>query len=285
MQKPCGVPRHQSWLGVSAHFRPETHAQITLTNRSFILLHMEQGNAQGTWTSRGRQFRADGAAGAVRFHPADGEEHRLSGHAGRHGMRYAMLIVPPDDLRTMASADGIARLPEPHLYEWPNDPVLRGCLPVLTRSGPVEGDEAMADRDRAARMLVLRLAALLGAPEPDWRRDWSRFSSRTLEDLVLFIDTRLRHAPTVVEMASLCRLSPSHFARKFRLSTGLSLHRFINLRRLQASLGMLQRRSTPLAQMALELGFSSQSHFTRLFREMTGMSPGRYRRLFKRPVG
>jgi AraC family transcriptional regulator len=73
-------------------------------------------------------------------------------------------------------------------------------------------------------------------------------------------------------------MSPSHFAKKFQQSAGLSLQRFVNRRRLQAAMTMLQTGSTPLSQVALALGFSSQSHFTRLFGEMTGMTPARFRK-------
>ena len=41
---------------------------------------------------------------------------------------------------------------------------------------------------------------------------------------------------------------------------------------------LLQTGSTPLSQIALDLGFSSQSHFTRLFSSLTGFTPASYRR-------
>jgi AraC family transcriptional regulator len=80
-------------------------------------------------------------------------------------------------------------------------------------------------------------------------------------------------------------ISPSYFGRKFRQSTGLSLHRFVNRRRILASLNLLKDQSLPLAHTALELGFSSQSHLTRLFSAMTGMTPAKYRKQVKQTVG
>jgi AraC family transcriptional regulator len=77
-------------------------------------------------------------------------------------------------------------------------------------------------------------------------------------------------------------LSPGHFARKFRHSTGLSLQRFLNQRRIGRSCEMLREGSLALARIAIELGFSSQSHFTRLFSGLTGTSPQRFRRLQQR---
>ena len=50
------------------------------------------------------------------------------------------------------------------------------------------------------------------------------------------------------------------------------------MRRIRLALVMLHDDSRSLAQLSLDLGFSSQSHFTRLFSGLTGMSPGRFQR-------
>jgi len=79
-------------------------------------------------------------------------------------------------------------------------------------------------------------------------------------------------------------LSPSHSARKFRQTTGVSLARFVNRRRLQAAIRQFATTDGLLATLAQELGFSSPSHFTRLFSRLTGMRPGRYRRQLRPTV-
>ena len=286
MQIPRNGHTHHSWLRFSNQLAPhEAGRPLILTNTAFSLVHIVRGDVRARWICRGREFNADGAAGAVRFNPADDEKHVLVGTAGEHGMRWLALIIPPNDIHTMASVDGIARLPELRMNVWPNDTVLKKCLGVLAQADLSDDADVMGDQDDAARLLVLRLAELMNAERPDWYCDECRFSKRTLDDLVLYIDAHLRGSPTASEMASLCGLSPSHFAKKFRHSTGHSLHRFINRRRLQASLELLKDQSRPLAHVALELGFSSQSHFTRLFSEMTGMTPAKYRRQFRRTVG
>jgi AraC-like DNA-binding protein len=84
---------------------------------------------------------------------------------------------------------------------------------------------------------------------------------------------------------TLVGLSPSHCARKFRHTEGLSLGRFVNRRRLARALVVLRKDSTSLSQVALDLGFSSQSHFTRLFSTLVGMTPAKYRKTFTPTVG
>jgi AraC family transcriptional regulator len=98
-------------------------------------------------------------------------------------------------------------------------------------------------------------------------------------------EAHLRLAPTLSAMAIVAALSPSHFARKFRHSTGFSLQRFINRRRVSASVPLLQANTDTLAGIAHDLGFSSQAHFTHLFSTLTGMTPAKYRKQFRRTVG
>ena len=67
--------------------------------------------------------------------------------------------------------------------------------------------------------------------------------------------------------------------------TRISLGRFLNRRRVAAALAALKDESRPLAQVAVDLGFSSQSHFTRVFSSLTGMTPAKYGKLFKPAIG
>ena len=102
--------------------------------------------------------------------------------------------------------------------------------------------------------------------------------------LTAYVDEHLRIAPSLSDMSIRVGMSPSHFARKFRQSTGLSMGRFVNRRRIRWSLETLKTGSS-LASVGLDLGFSSQSHFTRIFSGLTGMTPAKYQKQFRRIVG
>lgn len=125
---------------------------------------------------------------------------------------------------------------------------------------------------------------LSGHGKPDWHDDASTFDGRTLLNLVEHVDALLRAAPSLTDMALLAGVSPGHFAKDFRQSTGSSLGRFINHRRILRSLQLL-KADAPVASIAPELGVASQSHFTRTFSGLSGMAPARYGKLFRRIVG
>src|SRR5271154_2050551 len=92
-----------------------------------------------------------------------------------------------------------------------------------------------------------------------------------------FIDANLGRNLTLLEIAEQCALSPSHFSRAFRRSTGLAPHRWLMRRRVDVAKAMVLEGAMPLAEIALACCFSDQSHFTRVFSSITGMPPGRWR--------
>jgi AraC-like DNA-binding protein len=85
--------------------------------------------------------------------------------------------------------------------------------------------------------------------------------------------------PTVEQISRQCDLSPSHFARAFKHSTGLPPHRWLTRKRVDKAMQMLATGSLSLADVALACGFADQSHFTRSFVRLEGRTPGRWRRL------
>lgn len=137
----------------------------------------------------------------------------------------------------------------------------------------------------AARQVIIRLAVITGGRAPDWIRDTSVFSPCVMRQIVERMDAGLSVQPTLAEISRGFGLSPSHFARKFKQSTGLSVNRFMNRRRIGLSLLLMKTGRTPLSQLSLDLGFCSQSHFTRLFSSLTGITPHQFQRSQRRMGG
>jgi AraC-like DNA-binding protein len=84
---------------------------------------------------------------------------------------------------------------------------------------------------------------------------------------------------SLVRLATECGLSPRHFARSFRQSTGLSPHRWLMKCRAERARELLAERGLSLTEIAMICGFADQSHFTRAFTAMFGTSPGAWRRI------
>ena len=274
---------HHAWFGFWQFATDETSLVIHRRHVSHYLGYVGRGQITTRWVNRSVERKYHAAAGTVRFNPADQDRHTFIGQPNPFNEFYVLVIPTKDEEDILGSECIDPHTPLRHLH-MPDDAELIWCMKHLALHAKRDGN-CMEREDEAARRLILRLAELSGGQTPEWYADGGVFDRRTCNHLVDYIDAHLKIAPCLSDMSMLVGLSPSHFAKKFRQSTGLSLHRFINRRRIRASLEMLKRQSQPLAQVALELGFSSQSHFTRLFSDLAGMTPARYRKHFRRLVG
>lgn len=97
---------------------------------------------------------------------------------------------------------------------------------------------------------------------------------RTKDMLLAHIDGKIG----LVELARECGLSRSHFARAFRMTTGMPPHQWLLARRIELAQDLLRNSKLSLQEIAIRCGFTDQSHFTKVFSRMMHMSPGEWRR-------
>ena len=87
------------------------------------------------------------------------------------------------------------------------------------------------------------------------------------------VDKDLRLA----ELAALVCMSPYHFARLFKCSTGVPPHRFVVRQRIARASAFLATQERSIAEVSRMVGFRTPSHFTTVFRRVTGVTPRGYR--------
>ena len=274
---------HHSWLGYWMH-APAT-VSVTLHRRHVThnLTYLMSGGGAVRSLDGPVDHNYRLASGNVEFFPADQEIHTLIGTPNVPTDLY-FLMIPLSEEEDIAASEGVNALATTRILHACEDAELQRCMMRLASRASQDGN-TIGREDETSRQLILRLLQLSGSGTPDWLADGSVFERRTLGHLVEYIDAHLSFAPCLSEMGLRVGISPSHFARKFRRSTGLSLQRFVNQRRILASLPLLQANSDSLAILALNLGFSSQSHFTRLFSDLTGWTPAKFQRQVRRTVG
>lgn len=150
------------------------------------------------------------------------------------------------------------------------------CRAVDTTDPP-----SMLEMDSYATIIGLHLIRHHGEQLP------ARASSK--ERVTPLLTWRLRRVQEYVEaslgdplrlekLAALAGLSPYHFARSFKAATGITVHRYVQERRLERACEALRATDLPISQIAILHGFASHAHFTSFFRTRTGTTPARFRR-------
>ena len=78
------------------------------------------------------------------------------------------------------------------------------------------------------------------------------------------------------ELAACCHLSPYHFCRLFRQSTGQSPHQYVISQRVEKAKSLLMRGGLTVGEVAQVVGFSDHSKLHHHFKKLTGLTPGQY---------
>ena len=112
-----------------------------------------------------------------------------------------------------------------------------------------------------------------------FRRNEERITGlapRTLAMVVGYIEEHPHEAIALDTLARMANVSRFHFARMFKLSTGVSPMMYVEQNRIKKAQALIKEEHLSLAAIAAEVGFADQSHFTRRFRLHVGCTPSSY---------
>jgi len=99
----------------------------------------------------------------------------------------------------------------------------------------------------------------------------------TLRRVSTYIEEHLAEDLSLSELAAVAYLSPYHFARLFKASTGFAPHQYVIGRRIERAKLLLSTTNWSLAAIAHAVGFAHESHLALHFKRLTGLLPSSYR--------
>jgi AraC family transcriptional regulator len=156
--------------------------------------------------------------------------------------------------------------------------------PLLTQIGLALQQELYAPSaagklyaETAAQMFAVHLLRHYAQINYTLKEKTSGLTQRQVKQVLEYIEHHLDHNLSLAEIAQQSGLSPFHFARRFRQTTGESPHQYVVNRRLETAQRLLKETDLPVSQIALMTGFSSQGHFTQTFSRHLGQPPHQYR--------
>ncbi|RUV36691.1 AraC family transcriptional regulator [Mesorhizobium sp. M7A.F.Ca.MR.148.00.0.0] len=236
-------------------------------------LHRHDTYAIGVTLHGVQTFRYLGAARhslpgqIIVLHP---DELHDGGAGTEDGLRYRMLYLEPS---LMLDCLGGVSLP------FVRDGVVADaafCATLLSALGPLEQelDELFVD-DFLTELMQSLIRHGGQSAKPMTRTAW-RAAALARDYLTENLNRPVRSG----ELEAVTGLDRYALSRHFRAAFSTSPHRFLVMRRLQRARRMIAA-GEPLAQIAVEAGFSDQSHFIRQFKKAFGMTPGRWSSLIQ----
>jgi AraC family transcriptional regulator len=102
----------------------------------------------------------------------------------------------------------------------------------------------------------------------------AKWRLRRVED---YVSTNFHRGIGLSDLAKAAGLSRMHFAAQFRAATGYRPREYLLHQRIEQAKSIMSNSDTPLAEVALTVGFSTQAHFSTVFKRMTDETPARWR--------
>lgn len=108
---------------------------------------------------------------------------------------------------------------------------------------------------------------------PD-KRDW------WMKDVLNYIDSHYTDSHlSLTVLADQALVSPAHFSRTFKKTTGFTLPAFLEMKRLVKAKELLLTSDHSVSFISDLCGYKSLSHFHKRFKQQLGKSPGEFRRM------
>jgi AraC-like DNA-binding protein len=191
---------------------------------------------------------------------------------------YVHYTVPRVELDDIAADVGFGRVGSYRLSVVDDDLVLaqitRSILPFIgRRDGP-----SLLALDQFSLILGAHLLQRYGVLQKTGKVSKGGLAPWQQRRAAELLRENLHGRIRLTDVARVCSLSVSHFARSFKATFGMAPHRWLIGRRIECAKELLRQTTTPIADIAIRSGFADQAVFTRTFRQLVGVSPGRWRR-------
>jgi AraC family transcriptional regulator len=257
------------------HHLPSSELADLTYKRHVVVINIGQSS---TWEFKkdGRFRRFFKARGAISFFPS---HQPFSGRLKvEKGVFANVLFVALDPLFVSRIAEGLeldADRIELIEHRRATDPTLHHIALAL-RAGVQSGDAL--DRmygEALSTALAVHLLREYGATVLEPKRQHGGLPREKLVRAVEYIQDQLDTDLTVSGIAQAVGMSPDHFTRLFKESTGQSPYRYVVEARVRKAKELLTTGKFTISEAAYHVGFVDQSHLTRHFKRIFGLPPKR----------
>jgi AraC family transcriptional regulator len=271
---PVATSAAKAWDGflVEEHRPAESSSNNVCLLQSVVFLTLS-ASASLEWSAAGQQVRKTIRPGQVSILPAnDPYSVRLRAAGGS-----VVVSLEPRLLACAAAEQGEFGRVAPAWVHGADDPLLREAVLAL-RNEARKPDSSAGYAQSLAGTLAAHLVRHYSACRAESAEPRGGLAPAALGRTVQFIEEHLAENLTISALAEVAGLSPCHFARMFKQTTGRTPHQHLVNCRIARAKQLLLRPAARLAEVATQAGFYDQAHLTRCFRQFVGTTPASFAR-------
>ena len=108
--------------------------------------------------------------------------------------------------------------------------------------------------------------------------------SPAVQKVINYIDFNYQEDLSLKKIAELFSISPSYLSALFKKETGTTLTEYINSKRIDVSVSLLNTTDLSIQNVAGQVGFLDVNYYTRIFKKLKGLSPSAYRSLINQRI-
>lgn len=101
---------------------------------------------------------------------------------------------------------------------------------------------------------------------------------RTVNQVAGYLASNYQETASLDEIAARFYINKYYLSRIFRQVTGVTMHEYLHIQRIQKAQEFLTSSLLPITEIAHATGFETLSYFEKIFRRYCGVTPGEYRK-------
>ena len=264
------VIRSSGWDSIYLEFHQQPKFETLEHRHTMHIIAYGISNSPGERWLEGKIQRERRSLGDIAIIPA-GIVHRCNWN---NPAKFAILAVEPELLQQvgqdLVDRDRIELIPR---FMNEQDALIQGIFSTLKDelgSNKIGGDLLI---DSLKTTLAIQLLRQYCNTKPKLSNYSDGLSRSKLKQITEYIHENLDRDLKIIKLAAIAQISPYHFIRLFRDSTGKTPRQYILRQRIEKAQYLLQHEELSIAEIAAIVGFCDQSHFTRYFKRITGITP------------
>ncbi len=222
----------------------------------------------------GKRQKERRQSGDIAIIPA-GIHHRCNWQTS---VQFGILAIEPELLQQVGqdwvNRDRIELIPR---FMNQSDPLIQGIFSTLSSEIVTGGIGGQLLVDSLKTALAIHLLRNYCTTTPKLSSRSNGLSKTQLTRVTDYIQANLHQNLTLADLSTIAIISPYHFLRLFKQSTGLTPHQYILQSRIEQAQHLLLFSDRTISDIAIGLGFCDQSHLTRCFKRFLGKTPKEFR--------